>query len=170
MSETKMLFKPIYRFNYNLAHFIDIPSLANNKSPYIIELLKDFPDIVSHKSFIKTQKIIICENEETKSWHYISGDPSPLLIEIIAKNPDKICFQAISTNPNICEIFQLIKYYFPNEKHYYFTEIFPYDYQKMRDKMLNFKEELCQYVFNPKRMQNIANLCNLSLQDLQEMY
>ena len=33
-----------------------------------------------------------------------------------------------------------------------------------------FNQELCEYVFNPKRMETISKTYNLSHEDFQEMY
>lgn len=36
--------------------------------------------------------------------------------------------------------------------------------------MINFKEELCKYVFNPIRLQKIAKKYNLSFEELNDYY
>lgn len=82
-------------------------------------------------------------------WNWLSINPSA--IHILKANKDKINYKLLSQNSNVKEIFDL------NTK-------------AMRQKTYIFLQELCEYVFNPKRLERIAQTYNITLWDIMDMY
>jgi len=63
-----------------------------------------------------------------------------------------INWDVLASNKNICQL------------------MCPLDYQKMKKNNYIFLEELCSQVFNPNRLNRIAKLYNISLNNLLEYY
>ena len=66
-------------------------------------------------------------------WYYLSLNPNA--IQLLKENPDKIDWTNLSKNPSI----------------------FTYDYEKMRENMLLFKEDLMKERFHPRNLRKFSS-------------
>ena len=110
---------------------------------------------------------IIEKNLDKIGWRRLSLNPNA--IPILEKNLDKIDWRILSENPNAIHILEnnLDKVDFiclcinPN-----IMDLFPLDYQEMRERNKLFAEELTSKVFNPMRLMNICETYNCEFEDL----
>ena len=68
------------------------------------------------------------QNPHKIDWHYLCANPNA--IHLLEQNPDKIIWELLSKNPGI----------------------FEYDYETMREKYKELKEELIQHTWHPSRI------------------
>jgi hypothetical protein len=86
------------------------------------------------------------------NWTYLSGNPNA--IHILEKNLDKldkVDWWFLSSNPNALHL------------------LFPLDHKKMLENMKDFCEELVRAVFNPIRVQKMAELYELDMAEYLEL-
>ena len=92
-------------------------------------------------------------------WAGLSSNPSCEAIRLLKKNPTKIKFYYLIENKNVDSI-PLLKenpekifwHGFSKSQH-----IFTYDYEKMRDNCLLFKEDLMKERFHPKNLRKFGS-------------
>jgi hypothetical protein len=75
---------------------------------------------------------LLKENPLKINWKDLSLNPNA--IALLKENPDKIYWKYLSQNPNI----------------------FTYDYEKMRENMLLFKEDLMKERFHPRNLRKFG--------------
>ncbi len=73
-------------------------------------------------------------DKDKLNWRYLSQNPNAEAISLLKENPDKIDWIELSRNPNI----------------------FTYDYDKMRENMLLFKEDLMKERFHPRNLRKFG--------------
>ncbi len=81
------------------------------------------------------------------SWKYLSANKNPKAIQLLEKHPEQIFWPWFSENPSAINI------------------LTPYDFVKMKEKNVDFFYELCKKVFNPQRIQRIASVYDLDLDE-----
>ena len=99
------------------------------------------------------------KNLDKVDWYYLSLNPNA--IPILEKNLDNVDWSRLSRNPNAIPILEknLDKVYWeclsenPN--------IFTLNTQAMRNRCINFAEELAAYVFHPDRVFRFAYQFNI---------
>jgi hypothetical protein len=88
----------------------------------------------------------------------LSLNPCAEAIELLKENPDKIHWDRLSFNPN-AEAIALLKEY-PDKINWMGLSqnpnIFTYDYDKMRENMLLFKEDLMKERFHPRNLRKFG--------------
>jgi hypothetical protein len=154
---------------------INIKNLSMNWNA--IDIIKEYPDLINWENL----------SYECRDIEFMKKNRDKLQLHMLHSNeyayelltPENIVMDWIFDNP---KAYDLIK---KHVKEYELTEqdmeylctnknaldiLFPLKYSEMRDKMKDFKEELCSYVFNPVRMNKIAKSYNLSLEELQDYY
>ena len=91
-------------------------------------------------------------NPEKIDWHYLSCNPNAM--QLLKNNPDKIYWEYLSYNTSF-EAIELLKAN-PLKIHWYNLSqnphIFTYDYEKMRENCLLFKEDLMKERFHPRNL------------------
>ena len=78
---------------------------------------------------------LLKENPLKINWHYLSFNPNAEAIALLKENPLKIDWYHLSQNPSI----------------------FTYDYEKMRNNMLLFKEDLMKERFHPRNLRKFSS-------------
>ena len=78
---------------------------------------------------------LLRENPDKIDWYDLSYNPSLEALNILKENPEKIGWEGLSQNPNI----------------------FTYDYEKMRENMLLFKEDLMKERFHPRNLRKFGS-------------
>ena len=124
-------------------------------------------------------------NLDKLNWSKLSANSAA--ISILLENPDKIDYQWLSANTNsiatdklrekikMVESYNmscdwLISWSFMSGEASKLDILFPLKYDKMRENMCEFGEELCMYVFDPKRMERLCKIYKIKLEDLQDFY
>ena len=82
-------------------------------------------------------------------WDYLSANPNA--IPILEQNLDKMEWVSLSENPNALHL------------------LFSLDHKKMLENMKDFCEELVRAVFNPLRVQRMAELYELDMAEYLEL-
>ena len=85
---------------------------------------------------------------DNNCWENLCNNQNPLVMDIFKNNQDKIRWDLISSNPFIFDL----------------------DCQLMRDKCMDFAEELAAYVFNPDRIIRLSELSGIDFYDYMEIY
>ena len=148
-----------------------------------LDILKEYPDEICWENIaLECNDLDFLRKNIDKLenyWHMLSNNKYafPLLIE----NPDKIDTVTLFNNEND-KVINLIR---KNLDNIYITEdnieflcynkngidlLFPLKYQEMSKKMVDFKEELTSYVFNPERMKKFGDKYGIRLEELQDYY
>ena len=83
-------------------------------------------------------------------WYSLAQNPNA--INILIKNLNLIEWRYLCCNYNIHQI------------------ICKLNYQKMREKNMNFFQELCEYVYNPIRLIRLSKIYNIDFIDLLNIY
>jgi hypothetical protein len=83
------------------------------------------------------------------NWEYLSRNPNA--IPILEKNLDKVNWKKLSFNPNALHL------------------LFSLDHKKMLENMKDFCEELVKAVFNPIRVQKMADLYELDMSEYLDL-
>ena len=78
---------------------------------------------------------LLKENPDKIDWQMLSFNPNAEAIALLKENPDEIDWNCLSSNPNI----------------------FTYDYEKMRENMLLFKEDLMKERFHPRNLRKFSS-------------
>jgi hypothetical protein len=105
-------------------------------------------------------------------WHSLSKNPNA--IHLLEKNIDKIDWDYLCLNPNAVYILEQNldkihwEYLSYNSNSIYLFA--PLNYEKMKKNIQEFKKELIEYIFNPKRLMRICRLYNLSFDHLNDIY
>ena len=84
------------------------------------------------------------------NWKYLSKNPNA--IQLLKDNINQICWHNIWLNENFMDIVGEI------------------DYEAMRNAIKPLAEEIAQYVFNPIRIQKLANTFELTFEEILEIY
>ena len=114
---------------------------------------------------------IIDDNKARLKWGWISKNPNS--IPILERNLDKVNWEFLSKNPNAIHILEknLDKVKWselsgnPNALHL----LFSLDHKKMLENMKDFCEELVKAVFNPIRVQKMADLYDMDMAEYLEL-
>ena len=114
---------------------------------------------------------ILEQNLDKVDWHNLSCNPNA--IHILEQNLDKVSWPDLSANPNAIPILEkhLGKVNWrgisenPNALHL----LFSLDHKKMLENMKDFCEELVKAIFNPLRVQKMAELYNLDMAEYLEL-
>ena len=140
----------------------------------------NYSNIYKFKSFIDEDKIhwdrlcrnpnaihILEANQDKINWSWLSDNPNA--IHILEANPDKIRWTWLSLNPNAIHILEAnqdrINWATLSEN----TNIFTYDYKKMKEVCNIYKEDLIAYVFHPSRIfKNVTE--ETDLDEVFDMY
>jgi hypothetical protein len=77
---------------------------------------------------------------------------NPNAIHIIEQHKDRICYKYLSSNPNAIHL------------------VAPLNHDEMRRANKNFKREIAEKVFEPKRMTRLSKLNNMDLLEYMELY
>ena len=105
-----------------------------SRNPCAIELLKENPNKLNwdYLSLNPCKEAIelLKQNRDKINWSGLSSNPCKEAIELLKLNPNKIDWSIVSSNPNI----------------------FTYDYDKMRENCLLFKEDLKKERFHPRNL------------------
>ena len=108
--------------------------MSRNPCAEAIELLKEHPDKINWDLSGNPRAIeLLKENQDKIDWNYFSENPCA--IELLKANQDKIDWDQLSVNPNI----------------------FTYDYEKMRENCLLFKEDLMKERFHPRNLYKFSS-------------
>jgi hypothetical protein len=83
------------------------------------------------------------------NWHGLSENPNA--IHILEQHLDKVDWERLSANPNALHL------------------LFSLDHKKMLENMKVFCEELVQNVFNPVRVQRMAELYDMNMVEYLEL-
>jgi hypothetical protein len=110
------------------------------------------------------------------NWRNLSCNPEA--IHLIEKNYDNVCFESLCMNPAAIHLIEQNigkKYNYdnfidglylnPNAFHL----LFPLDLVKMKEKSKIFFKDLVEYVFNPLRIQQMAERFNLDMEEYLEL-
>ena len=92
---------------------------------------------------------ILEKNLHRVDWWYLSENPNA--IHILEKNLDKVNWKELSSNPNALHL------------------LFSLDHKKMLENMKDFCEELVKAVFNPIRVQRMAELYELDMSEYLDL-
>jgi len=97
----------------------------------------------------------LLENNPDKIyWDWLSENSSEGAIQLLEKNPDKINWSSLSMNRSKCAM-QLLETN-PNKIQWWCLSsnpyIFKYDYNKMKDNCMLFKEDLIKNRFHPRNI------------------
>jgi len=117
-------------------------------------------------------------NLDKVDWSSLSHNPN--MIPILLENRYKIDYLWLSSNDSPLAT-DIIKERIKNGKFNEYWDfmsgsesridiIFPLYYEAMSVKMREFDEELCGYVFNPKRLERLSNKYGVELEQWQEIY
>jgi len=111
--------------------------LSNN--PNAIELLRENIDKIdwdylSYNSSLDAIQLLR-ENPNKINWQYLSSNSNTEAVALLKENPDKINWAQLSANPSI----------------------FTYDYEKMRENCLLFKEDLMKERFHPRNLRKFSS-------------
>ena len=108
-------------------------SLSEN--PNAINLLTANQDKIDWTQLSRNQKAIdlLTSNPDKIVWEYLSFNPNA--IYLLTANQNKIIWPCLSGNPNI----------------------FTYDYEKMRENCLLFKEDLMKERFHPRNLYKFSS-------------
>ena len=82
-------------------------------------------------------------DDDKANWAVLSTNPNA--IRVLEQNLDKVNYVSLSENPNALHL------------------LFPLDHKKMLENMKDFCEELVKVVFNPIRVQRMADLYELDM-------
>ena len=77
---------------------------------------------------------LLKENPDKINWYYLSSNSNAEAMSLLKEHPDKINWICLSLNPSI----------------------FTYDYDKMRENMLLFKEDLMKERFHPRNLRKFG--------------
>jgi len=99
------------------------------------------------------------KNPDKIDWYWLSGNPSEGAIQLLEKNQDKIYWEALSQN-QLKSAIQLLE---KNQDKIYWeglsqnSHIFNYDYNKMKDNCMLFKEDLMKNRYHPCNISKFKN-------------
>ena len=93
--------------------------------------------------------VFIVKNVKNVNWRCLSENPNA--IPILEKNLDKVKWCLISGNPNALHL------------------LFSLDHKTMLENMKDFCEELVKVLFNPIRVQRMADLYELDMDQYFEL-
>ena len=104
-----------------------------------IQLLRENPDKISWIRLTQNSSPdaiqLLRENPLQIDWTHLSLNPCAEAIALLKENQDKINWAQMSKNPSI----------------------FTYDYEKMRENCLLFKEDLMKERFNPRNLRKFSS-------------
>lgn len=111
------------------------------------------------------------QNLDKINWYYLSSNPAA--VHILEKNLNKVDWNMLSLNRAAVHILEknkdkvrMIAVSNPTA----FRLLFQLDYIQMKQQNCDFKEELCKYIFNPERLDKMANNVGIDLHDYLELY
>ena len=134
---------------------IDWSYLSLNENA--IQLLRENPDKICWLYLSRNSNAIelLKENPDKINWSALSYNPNA--IELLKTNPKKIDLYWLSQNSNAIEL--LREFPFNINWIYLFKNpnIFTYDYDKMRENMLLFKEDLMKERFHPRNLRKFGS-------------
>jgi hypothetical protein len=95
---------------------IDWYELSGNPAPGAIELLKKNQDKIDWESLSanpapEALELLLANPEilEIINWEYLSGNPAPEALELLAAHEDKIDWWALSGNPKLFELVEMLR-------------------------------------------------------------
>ena len=147
-----------------------------SSNPNAIDLLRNNIDKIDWDLLSANPSAIdlLKENPDKIIWHMLSKNPAPAAIDLLRDNLDKIDWYGLSKNPAAIDLLRVnldkINWEILSSNRAAMHILFPYDYEKMRHNMYCFLEELVEKVFNPKRLERLGKIYNLSLEELQDYY
>ena len=104
-----------------------------------IQLLRENPDKISWIRLTQNSSLdaiqLLKENPLQIHWTHLSLNPNAEAIQMLRENPLQIDWTQLSSNPSI----------------------FTYDYEKMRENMLLFKEDLMKERFHPRNLRKFSS-------------
>jgi len=100
---------------------------------------------------------LLKENPDKINWGYLSQNSSLDAIQLLRENPDKIDWDWLSYNPNAIALLRenpdKIDWGWLSQQ----KNIFTYDYEKMRENCLLFKEDLMKERFHPRNLRKFSS-------------
>ena len=109
--------------------------MSENSSEGAMRLLKKNPDKIDwqflSKNTLESAIQLLEKNPNKIDWYHLSGNRSEGAMQLLEKNTDKIYWYALYMN----------------------NHIFKYDYKKMKQNCLLFKEDLMKNRFHPRNIQ-----------------
>lgn len=149
-------------------------SVSHSLSPEAIRILERYPDRIKWYYFSRNPGgiALIEQNEHLIDWSGLSLNPNavhilernqdkidwqwlssnPNAIHLLERNPDKIDWKQLSSNPNAIHMLER------NQDKINWTlfsanpGIFEYDYEYLRARMVNIREELLAIALHPDRV------------------
>ena len=102
-----------------------------------VALLRENPDEINWTNLSSNSNAValLKENPDKIHWTNLSENPCAEAIALLKENPLKINWTNLSKNPSI----------------------FTYDYDKMRENMLLFKEDLMKERFHPRNLRKFSS-------------
>ncbi len=125
-------------------------------NPAGIELLKENPDKINWYKLAANPNAVefLKENpdkiESFDLWYELSGNPNA--IEFLKENPDKINWNGLSSNYNAMELLKENQDKIDWDSLSLNPSIFTYDYKKLYESNVEFKEEIIAKALHPKRI------------------
>ncbi len=123
------------------------------------------------------QFIFLEKNLDKVNWYNLAKNINA--IHIIEKNLDKLdsfCKDALLRNPKAINVIERNFDRFKND-YYALSEnpngihlLTKYNYEKMKNDMQEFNEELVAYVFNPKRLSRFGEKYGFQIWDIDDLY
>lgn len=165
-----------------------------SKNPKAIHLLEKYPKRIHWRGLLTNPKAIhliekdihniqskvlanysVSENEfglhEAQSWYCLSINPGAA--KLLEKHPDKINWRGLSKNPNAVYILEKninkIDWYELSANPGAVHMLASLNSTKMKEQNKNFKRELVEYVLNPLRIQHLADLFNLDMEEYLDL-
>jgi hypothetical protein len=86
------------------------------------------------------------------NWKNFSGNRNPNAIPILVKNLDKVEWDNLSNNENICDFL-------------HYGHFVPLDFERMKDNARLFSEELVAYVFHPLRLERMGKQFDMNMDE-----
>ena len=123
-----------------------------SENPNAIHLLERNPDKINwdHLSANPNAIHLLEQNIDKIEWNHLSENPNA--IHILEKNIEKINWRSLSANPNAIHILEKNKEKIDWELLSINPNVFTYDYEAMREKYKELKEELIQRAWHPSRI------------------
>ena len=181
ISSNSLINNTIYILKYNLNKFdwsrisynpVNIKMYDNTENrdfnrlssyPEAIDLLKNNLDKVNwaRLSYNPAAIDILKDNLNKVSWWRLSTNPAA--IDIIKDNLDKVDWRMLSYNPGAIDILKNNIELVDWSRLSYNPAIFEIDYDKLKNKIEPFKEELMQVTLHPMRLKYYLDLYNYDI-------
>lgn len=131
---------------------INWEQLAHNTHPKAVQWLLNNEDKIECRNFIQNSNPLAIEwfkrHPEKTKWLFVFRNHNPLAFEILEKNYEKCICWDTTVEP----ITIVIEGKFGVEELFSNPNIFVYDYRRMEENCLIFKEELIKRMFHPRNL------------------